>query len=239
MIIFYYACIVFEINIYLKDRINFNMKRLFIVLSILYFQNTFGQKDTIKKNCISINLFQIAVNGEAGLYFDRNIGKDLGFEFSYGHRFWNFNIIKGGGPNTTPYFPQTADIIRIGIKRFINDKKLYYSVRLGYENTHTPKYWERQGSGGLNSTWIKYISVDKNLFNFSTGMGKEYYYKEHLFINVFFAGGFCIGKKATHYFGDGQHGYFPETATYNKDEHYYNDAFFPTIEIGIKIGLRV
>jgi hypothetical protein len=211
---------------------------LFVFISIS--SKSIAQKDSLYKNRLSTNIAAALMSGEAGLYYDYRLSNTIGFQLSYGHRFYNFNIIENGGPGAGyKYFAQQGDIIRLGGKLYfmeygkINRTK-YATIRLSYWNLHTPKYTNRDGPNGINSTPREIVSEDKNVLNIAAGMGKEINLKKTLFIDLFLSFGLSMGEKNTHKYsvvGVPYGSYIYPPNTFLKTA-----AVFPTIEFGFKVG---
>ncbi|HEX8516354.1 MAG TPA: hypothetical protein VF868_09160 [Bacteroidia bacterium] len=204
--------------------------------------STFAQNDSIRKNHFSINLASGLISGEVGLYYDHRISDKYGFLLSYGHRFYNFNfIINGGSGYGYRYFPQTADIIRIGLKKYWRNRPnstearhSYFLYRVSAWNLHTPKYTTRQGSNGLNGIERSVVAVDKNVVNCGFGVGREIS-KKYLFMDLFASVGISAGLKKIHVYSTGYSG--SATDKYYDNRYIQTLALFPTIELGVKIGL--
>ena len=120
---------------------------ILLLLFIFTCVTVFGQNDSVRKNHYSMNIAAGVISGEVGLYFDHRISDRLGLELSYGHRFYSFNFVQGGGDQAYKYVPQTADVIRVGLKTYIGSNSntigkpnKYIVYRLGAWNLHTPKY---------------------------------------------------------------------------------------------------
>lgn len=216
-----------------------------IFLSLFFIANfhcIFGQVDSIKKNHLSVNLASGLISGEAGFFYDRKIRNEFAIQVSYGHRFYNFNIIQNGGEGLGyKYFPQTADIVRIGFKKFIRTRRdkgfkpVYLTSRLSYWNLHTPKYCNRHGSNGYNGILRETVSVDKNWGNLSVGIGKEFYPTKHLFFDVFYSAGVSIGQKKAHLYSYGNSGSC-DSDLYPENTFRKSFSFSFTIELGCKLG---
>lgn len=221
------------------------MKKKYKAFAILIFLICNGvglsaQTDSLPHHHLSVNLSAATISGEVGFYYDYRFSEKIGFQLSYGHRFYSFNMIANGGSGFDyKYFPQQGDIVRLGVKKFFTFKNgpvptTYMMARLSFWNLHTPVYTIRYGSNGLNSTPREVISVDKNVANLGVGFGKEVYFGRHGFLDFFISYGLSIGQKKTHFY---YHGYS------NQYEYLYPDntfrktvALFPTIETGCKIG---
>lgn len=198
------------------------------------------QKDSLRKNHISFNIAAGLISGEVGLYFDHRISDKFGFQLSYGHRFYNFNLVKNGGSGFgILYFPQTSDIIRVGVKKYLKSNNItnqnkYFIYRISAWNLHTPKYTTREdGSNGLSLIKRSVISVDKNVLNFALGIGKEIN-KKYLYVDLFASLAVSAGLKKTHIYSSGYGG--SATNEYYNNKFIKTFAFFPTIEFGCKIG---
>jgi hypothetical protein len=191
---------------------------------------------------LSVNMFAGLISGEVNIYYDLKLSSKWGGFISYGHRFHSFNMVEDGGVGTGYRFvPQTGDIARIGFKRYWSFNKstepaFYLLGRIGYWNLHTRKYIKRYGSNGLNTTTREVISVDKNVGNIGIGIGKELHFKNHFFMDMFLSGGISCGEKKIHVYSSGSSGGSAVNFTYPPNTFRKGIAFFPTIELGFKLG---
>lgn len=221
---------------------NNKINKMFCILVFLFIcTSTIAQKDSIFKNHLSVNLASALISGEVGLYYDYRLSDRVAFQLSYGHRFYSPNIIQSGGHSSYQIFPQTGDIIRIGLKKYLrvkNDlmaRSAYLTYRLSYWNLHTPKYTNRDGPNGYNMILREVVSVDKNVLNVAFGIGKEINFNKSLFLDLFYTIGASAGQKKTHKYSYGDSNaasYMYPTNTIVKSL-----ALFPTIELGIKVGI--
>src|SRR6185295_19318443 len=194
-------------------------------------------------HCFSINLPAAAISGEIGGYYDLRWSRKIGFQVAYGHRFYNVNFILNGGEGSgILYHPQQADVFRLGLKRYFTFKNIdvpstYLLFRTAYWQLHTPTYIVRHGSNGLNTTPREVISVDKYDANLGFGIGKELFFKKHFFVDAFVSLGFCVGEKKIHqyYYGDSN------PYRYKYPDHTFQKklSFFPTIELGLRLGFFI
>jgi hypothetical protein len=228
------------------------MKQLtFCLLLVFICASTIAQKDSVRKNHFSINFASGIISGELGLYFDHRLSDKFGFQLSYGHRFYNFHLINNGGYGSSIlYFPQTADIVRIGLKKYLMLKKnravgsnAYFIYRLSAWNLHTPKYTDREGSNGLNSIKRSVVSIDDNVLNLAFGIGKEtdlifasgICKNKKLFLDLFVSGGISCGPSTVHVYSSGFRG--SATDEYYNNRYIHGLALFPVLELGVKLGI--
>lgn len=228
------------------------MRRLlFCLLFVFICASAIAQNDSARKNHFSINFASGLFSGEAGLYFDHRISDKFGFQLSYGHRFYNFHIIENGGYGSSILFlPQTADIARIGLKKYLilrNNRTVrsnaYFIYRLSAWNIYTPKYTNRDGSNGLNSITRSVVSIDANVLNFAFGIGKEsearvtsgiWKDRGKLFVDFCASGGISFGSSKTHLYSSGSNG--TATSVYYDNRYQQGLTLFPVIELGCKVG---
>lgn len=214
---------------------------LSIHLLCLGYLNAFCQQDSVR-NSVSTNLISGIIFQEAGLYYNIKINSSALIELSYAHRFRDLTIIKNGGKGGEfKLWKQTADIARIGFKSYheIESKYSnftpYYYARLSYWNLHTPKFTTRSGSNSTFNTKREVVSWDRNLINFSMGIGQSEQIDEHFFMDFFVVAGFSLGTKRIHKYsydstGNGTAFQYPENTIEN------TLSIFPTIELGFNIG---
>jgi len=214
---------------------------LFLIPFILINSPLTPQNEENRKIYLSSNVASGLISGEANLYLDYKLSENSCLQLSYGHRFYSFNLIKNGGSGSgIKYLPQQADVIRIGIKRYLKiensnlQRTKYLIYRLSYWNLHTPKYTNRSGSNGLNSSHREIVSVDKNVGNFAFGIGKEVSSNKQLFIDLFLCIGISIGEKNTHRYSYTSYAGQIELPS-NTFER--STSIFPTVELGCKIGI--
>lgn len=217
-------------------------KTLPLLLFLICIHNLIAQSDSIKKNHLSVNLASGLISGEVGFFYDHRINDKFAYQISYGHRFYNFNIIVNGGSGLGYLIlPQTGDIARIGFKRFIMTRRdkgikpVYLTGRLSYWNLHTPKYCTRDGSNGLNSILRETISVEKYWGNIAVGIGKEFYPRQHIFFDLFYSVGISAGVKKIHKYAYGMSGSC-DSETYPDNTFKKKFSICPTIELGCKFG---
>lgn len=224
------------------------MQKALIILVFFFLANCMvAQKDSLRKNHFSLNLAAITISGEAGLYYDRRLPKNWAIQISFGHRFWNFNVIQHGGYSPSyKILPQTGDVIRLGLKKFLHTSKdketgyqsFYITGRLSYWYLHTPKYCKRYGSNGYNSILRETISVDKNVGHLSIGAGKEFYSKKHFYYDFSYCLGLGFGQKRTHVYSYGNSG---SCNSETNPDNYFRKSFtiLPTFELACKIGFSI
>jgi hypothetical protein len=223
--------------------LHFSIKKItFSILIICSYYSLPAQNDSLPRHHISVNLSAATISGEVGFYYDYRLSRNIGFQLSYGHRFYSFNmIINGGGGFDIKYFPQQGDIVRLGVKKYFTFKSdvevppAYMLCRLSFWSLHTPTYTTRYGSNGLNSTPREVISVDKNVGNLGVGIGKEVHFSKHGFLDLYVSIGVSVGEKKIH---QHYHGHSNEYEFKYPDNTFQKTlALFPTIETGCKIGL--
>jgi hypothetical protein len=201
-----------------------------------------GQVDTIPAHRLSANVAYGILFKEAGLYYNYQYKPNRVFELSYGHRFHNVTIIENGGPGGDFIFwKQTADIVRIGIKTFakaqekFKNSSPYLYCRLSFWNEHTPKFTMAYGSNGTSGTPRDVLSVDKNVVNVGLGFGKTALLDEHFYTDLFLVFGISAGQKKIHKYTYG--GNDGISFSYPENTFIRSTTLFPTIEIGVNIGL--
>lgn len=221
------------------------MKRLSFILAFIFISSiSIAQKDSIRKNHISVNIAAGLISGEVGLYYDYRLSKKFTFQLSYGHRFYNFHLVVNEDGKRNTYFPQQGDIIRIGLKKYfreianVKSRLFYYTYRLSYWNMRTPKYTTIGNANPQSHSPTvtmpvavtvprEVISEQFNVLNVAFGIGREIYIGSRSSFDSFFSFGVSVGQKATHKYPDNSnHQYIEKTG-----------EIFPTLELGCKIGL--
>lgn len=202
-----------------------------------------AQTSDMKRNFISFNVFQMALNGELGVTYDRILSERKCISVSYGHRFWNFNyVVYGGREDNTgmgyKYFPQTGDVIKFSLKipfknnSFNNIATGYTFPRIGFAYLHTPQFWWRDGSIGESNTRITLMSKDKYLGFLGGGWGVQIASKK-IYFDTFLCLGAYIGAARVHKYKETWINGEPIS---DKEKVYVSESAYPAVELGVKIG---
>jgi hypothetical protein len=216
-------------------------KIIFLFLSIPHCISVQAQKDTIPRHHLSANIAAGMLSGELGFYYDLRVSKYIGLQLSYGHRFYSFNLVENGIYDFDyKYAPQQGDIARIGVKVFFTRKPdialppAYFLYRFSYWKFHTPTYTVTHANSGWGNTEMEVLSVDKDVFNFGIGVGKEFHFENHLYMDMFASIGISQGKKITYKYYHGHSD--PYEIKYPDNTYTTEPALFPTLELGFKLG---
>jgi hypothetical protein len=220
------------------------MKKAYSFITFFFlFSILNAQYSTGKKNFISLNPFQLALNGELGVTYDRIISNTKCISVSYGHRFWNFNYVVYGGPEDNTgmgykYLPQTGDVVKFSFKKaykensFFDKFSRYYFGRVGLAYLHTPKFWWRDGSIGESETNITLMSKDKYLGFLGGGWGIQKTSKKMLF-DIFLCLAAYAGSAKVHIYSIKEIDGSPLS---DLERVYYKASVYPAVEIGLKFG---
>jgi hypothetical protein len=219
----------------------FSKKIIFLFLFIHACISVQAQKDTLLRHHLSANIAAGMLSGELGLYYDLRVSNYIGLQLSYGHRFYNFNLVENGMYDFDyKYVPQRGDIARVGIKVFFTPKSYtelpsaYFLYRFSYWKLHTPTYTVTHANSGLGNAEMEVLSVDKDVFNFGIGVGKEFHFENHVYMDMFVSIGISNGKKITYRYYHGHSD--PYEIKYPDNTYSTEPALFPTLELGFKLG---
>lgn len=190
------------------------MKKIILVIYILCSFKSYSQNDSVFKNHLSINLFHTAINGEAGLYYDRVLSNRFTLSTSYGYRFYDFYAVTEPNflfpkPN---YSPLTSNAFNIGFKRFGFTKRdhpkgnHYLMLNLSYKNTFSDIIHHKK------SYATEIYTLKGNFFGVSLAAGFERFSGKHFF----FEGNVTIGMF---------YGMWEKHLTASIKEAYYTDPF--------------
>ena len=215
---------------------------MFSLTIILKFPDTaHAQFDSTKSHYLSFNALAFTLAGEVGFYYEYWPKPSISYRISYGHRFWQPNVIKNGGSGSgIQYYPGKADAIRLGFKFHPfeygtgESKPGYFLCQLNGFFFDSGKYTTREGSNGLNSIprWV--TKVERFMGGMTLGGGFTKIHKPTLCIDYFLAVGFCFGnKRTTDYSYGASNG---NQYDYNHDRVETTNAAMPLLEVGICIG---
>ncbi len=200
-----------------------------------------AQNDTVRSHYISGNLLALAIAGEVGFYYEYWTHPLISYRASYGHRFWQPNIIENGGAGSgIQYYPGQADAVRLGIKiHSFNSKTRVMKAGYGLCQLNgfffdSGKYTTRQGSNGLNSTRRWVTKIERYMGGVTLGGGFIKMLDGNMFADYFLAVGFAMGsKKTTNYsYGTSDGNQFD----YDPDVVEKSKALMPLLEFGICVG---
>ena len=213
-------------------------------ISLLYYNLCIAQSNSIPKHYISFNIPSAILSGELGFYYDTHLSKTFDLRASYGHRFWQFNVIKNGDVGGDyKYLPQRADIARFSLithfhpSELETNSSLFLIFQPSYWKLQTPKYITTDGSNGLNSSTRYVISVQRKMFNSSIGFGHMLNINKHFYTDMFLLFGISFGTKYTHYYTRGYAGH-EDIYIYPENTIESRESILPTIDIGTRIGYR-
>ena len=223
-----------EIEIILK-------KGCLLIFLVLFASRLFAQLDTIHSHYLSANATSFLTTGEVGFYYEYWPASKFSFRVSYGHRFWQPNLIVNGGSGSgIQYYPGKAEVARLGTKMyFFKDagqlRRFYLLYNLNGMYFDSGKYTTRSGSNGMNGIprWV--TRVERMMGGMSVGGGTMQKLKNRLFIDYFIAFGYVMGEKTT---TDYSYGGYAEgnIHDYDPDRVEKGRAAMPLVEFGICVG---
>lgn len=216
-------------------------KGFLIFFFILLTSRLSAQLDTTRSHYLTGNAVSLLLMGEVGFYYEYWPASKFSFRASYGHRFWQPNVIVNGSSGSgIQYYPGKADVVRLGTKMYFFDdagdvRKYYLLCHLNGIYFDSGKYTTRNGSNGMNGTFRWVTRVERMMGGMSLGGGTMQKLENRMVIDYFLTIGYVKGEKTiTDYsyggYAEGNiHDYDPDLV--EKDE-----AGMPLIEFGICIG---
>ena len=234
------------------------MKKASLIILLLIAVKSYSQSDTTKKNYLSADLFQMAANFEAGLYYEHSLSNEWSVVSSYGHRFHNFGVewtYNSGflSPPDPVYQSKNSDVIKLGFRRYHfggkqrKNQYKYIQLSIAYKYSYTKAHWQEPTD--IHDGEYNYFSAYENLFGISFSVGREKHFKNGSFIGFDFNPSLFYGERVEHVWvrtwtdgcwcyidsltGAPQYGYRKESGPGFVKE---KNIFRPTITISLKFG---
>ncbi len=199
----------------------------------MYSQNN----DTTKTNfSFSINALSSIMHGEISPYLEIKNSKNYALEVSFGKIYKGFNWVYNSG-----YIPTNGIVMRVGVKRYSsiiskNSKVSFGEIRYTYKNLNTAKYCTHE-SAGLSESLSEIVQDEKNTHKITSNYGAKIFFLKHLFLELSIGAGFNCKLIKRNMYSWGTRGQC-YNVLYPEGEYRSIFQLWPTIETGIKIGLR-